>query len=304
MTKKIVLYLLALSAIAIYSCKTNYPKADLRYTLIESPAARERGENLTWNVCGQCHYNRETGKFTGTQMKDLPKFMGKVYAANITQSTTYGELHQYTNAELAYLIKTGITHDGKYIPYMIRPTMADDDVNDIISYLRSEAPEVKPGDINPGNTKIKAFGKLATQLSGKPQPYLTGIKRPANDDAVASGRYLVDIIGCFHCHSKSIISLNYLHAEESKGYMAGGLKFKDENGRKVWASNLSPDKETGIGMYTNAEFFMAVTQGKALGGRELRYPMKRFKHLTQKQSDDIFAYLKTLPAAHHVVKGR
>jgi hypothetical protein len=36
------------------------------------------------------------------------------------------------------ILKTGISKSGKFMPYMMRPMMADEDINDIIVYLRSD----------------------------------------------------------------------------------------------------------------------------------------------------------------------
>src|SRR5207244_679846 len=130
------------------------------------------------------------------------------YSANLTNSKRYGVTQHYTDAQLAYLIKTGIKNDGRFIPYMIRPTMADDDVNDIILYLRSGDEPLVAGDTIVGKTHLSLIGKLANKTQ-KPQQYKTGIKRPGADDAVANGKYLVDILGCYHCHSKGVLSLNY-----------------------------------------------------------------------------------------------
>lgn len=286
------LYIIIAGIFVMYSCRTHYPKAGAAYTLIQNPSSMERGKNIVYNVCGECHYNHELNKFVGHQMKDLPKFMGKIYSANLTRSKKYGILTHYTDAQLAYLIKTGIKNDGRFIPYMVRPTMADDDINDVIVYLRNgDDPALTPGDTVAGHTHLSCIGKLANKTQ-KPQPYITGIHRPEGN--IANGRYLVDILGCYHCHSKSIVSLNYTQPDESKGYMQGGMKFKTPAGDRIRASNLTPDKGTGIGNYTKDGFRMAVVDGKTPYGRQLQFPMPKFKHLTEQQTADIYAYLMTL----------
>jgi cytochrome c1 len=284
----------------LYSCRTHYQKASENYRLVQDAAAMERGKNIAYNVCGGCHYNRELNKFVGHQMKDLPKFIGKVYTSNLTRSKKYGVLTHYTDAQLAYLIKTGIKHDGRFIPYMIRPTMADDDVNDVIVYMRyAEDPALEPGDTIVGTTHLSFLGKLANSMTQKPQEYKTGIKRPDPNNAVANGRYLVDILGCYHCHSKNVLGLNYANPEDSKGYMAGGMKFKTLQGNRVRGANLTPDKGTGIGKYSQADFHKALADGKTPDGRQLQFPMPKFKRLTEKQIDQIYAYLNTLPPKYH-----
>lgn len=294
-----LLHITIASIFILYSCRTHYQKASENYRLVKDAAAMERGKNIVYNVCGGCHYNRDLNKFVGHQMKDLPKFMGKVYSANLTRSKKYGILTHYTDAQLAYLIKTGIKDDGRFIPYMVRPTMADDDVNDVIVYLRyAQDPALEPGDTIAGSTHLSFIGKLANKTQ-KPQEYKTGIRRPDPYNAVANGRYLVDILGCYHCHSKSVLGLNYSNPEDSKGYMAGGMKFKTLKGDRIRSSNLTPDKGTGIGNYTKEQFHSAVVDGKTPSGKQLQFPMPKFKHLTDQQIDHVYAYLMSLPPKYH-----
>lgn len=302
MKNKTILLLSACGALMLaYSCKSQFDTTREQFNVKASNASLERGKNLTYNVCAQCHYNRGTKSFIGTEMDDLPKFFGKIYSSNITNHPNQ-VMGRYSDAELFYLIKTGIARDGRFIPYMVRPTIADQDLKDIIAYLRSDDDPVRGRDTMVGITHVSFLGKLATKIAGKPLKYQTGIKAPDPGDQIAQGRYLVDQVGCFHCHSKSIMGLNYRNAEDSKGYMAGGMKF-NVHGEKIFGSNLTPDKETGIGNYGTVSFRNAVRAGEGLNGKELKYPMRRFKHMTDQQCDAIFAYLKTLKPVRNKVRG-
>jgi hypothetical protein len=177
---------------------------------------------------------------------------------------------------------------------MLRPNLADEDINAIITFLRSNDPSVAPENKTIGVTHLNLLGKIGTSYLGKPATYATGLKRPSEQDKVATGRYWVDNIGCYHCHSKSFTSLNYVHPEESKKYLEGGLKFKGPADSKIYASNLTPDKETGIGNYTNEQFRKAVKEGEA-PDRKLHPPMPQFQHLTDEQLDAIYSYLQSIP---------
>jgi len=230
----------------------------------------------------------------------VPAIVGEVYSANLTQSKTHGLPPQYTDAQLKYLLKTGINKDGRFIPYMLRPNMADEDVNAIIAYLRSNDPAVAADDHINGLTHYNIIGKIYMSATAKPLPYNPGMKLPT--DKVALGKYLVDNLGCFHCHSQSLQKLNYLDIEQSKGYMAGGIKFKDNKGNTVIASNITADKNTGIGSFTQTQFLRAVKDGEA-PDRKLHPPMPKFDRLSDKEIDAIYSYLITLPAQSHNVKG-
>jgi mono/diheme cytochrome c family protein len=299
-------WILAIGVIAaatiIGSCKTKFETTKSSYNATRSESAFDRGEVLVYSICAGCHYDRTAHKFIGTQIHEVPGIVGKVYAANLTHSKSHGVLSRYSDAELKYLLKTGIARDGRFIPYMLRPNMADQDLNDMIVYLRSDAPAVAAADTTIGITHFTLVGKMAMNMMAKPLPYKTGMKRPAENDSIAAGRYLVDNIGCFHCHSKSLTKLNYLNPEQSKGYMAGGIRFKTPVGVDIYAANLTPDKQTGIGNYSRLQFRKAVKDGESPSGK-LHPPMPEFKKLNDRDIDLMYAYLQAIPAKYHKVPG-
>jgi hypothetical protein len=290
-------------AIIIGSCKTHFETTKANYKTIKSSEAFERGRILVYSICGGCHYDQSAQKFIGTPIHEVPGFIGKVYAANLTNSQSHGIPPHYTDAELKYLLKTGISKDGRFVPYMLRPNMADKDINDIITYLRSDDPAISATDTTIGITHFTPIGKMIMNAMAKPLPYKPGIQRPSETDSIALGRYLVDNIGCFHCHSHSLTTLNYLYPEQSKGYMEGGLKFENHQGNKIYASNLTPDKQTGIGSFTKLQFRNAVKNGESPNGK-LHPPMPEFNRLPDKDVNAIYAYLRSIPAKYHKVPGQ
>jgi cytochrome c2 len=272
------------------------------FTAHKSKTSFERGKNFTFNICGDCHYDQRVNKFIGKRLNDLPKIAGTLYSANLTQSIMHGVQIRYTDAELFYLLKTGISKSGRFMPYMMRPMMADEDINDIIVYLRSSDSAVASADTTVGKTHINFIGKMGIRALAKPQPFNKGVSGVDEKDAVSYGRYLVAVIGCYHCHSEKAKNLDYLNAEKTKGYLIGGMKFKDPKGKKIFSANLTPDKETGIGNYSKEDFSKAVIEGVAASGKKLRPPMPKFPHLQDDQINAIFVYLKSLEPIHHLVK--
>jgi len=261
----------------------------------------ENGKNLAFNICGQCHYDEASKRFMGKEMKDLPDFIGAVYSSNLTHSKSFGVLEKYSDGEFMKLIKTGVARDGRYVPYMIRPNLADSDLVDIVLYFRSNDTALQAVDKVAGKTDLNVIGKVGAKVTGKPLAYLK-INPPKDNDTLGYGRYLVDNLACFHCHSKNIIGLDYLKPENSKGYMAGGYKFKTRDGKKITGSNLTPDDKTGIGNFTKYDLRKALMNGVRPDGEKLRFPMQQFKHLTKKQSDAIYYYLQTLQPVKNKVK--
>ncbi len=288
--------------VVVVSCRFYFDTTKDSFTSHSNATAVQNGKNLTHNICGSCHFDHEVKKFIGKPMNELPGIGGKLYSANLTQSITNGIPPKYSDAELFYLIKTGIAKNGKFMPYMMRPMMADEDINDVIAYLRSNDPDVAAEDKTVGLSHINFLGKMFIRISSKkPTPYKKGVARPDESDAAEYGRYLIAVVGCYHCHSSSLLHVDYSFPEISKGYMAGGAKFKSTGGKKIRGSNLTPDNETGIGGFSSADFTMAVREGIGPGGYKLRAPMPKFKQLTDKQAQAIYTYLRTLNPEHHKV---
>jgi len=235
-------------------------------------------------------------------LNDFPKIGGRLYSANLTHSVTNGIPGKYSDAELFYLLKTGIARNGKFMPFMMKPMMADDDINDIIVYLRSDDKALAAVDSTVGLTHLNLIGRMGLRMAAKPTPYNKGIVRPDENNDIVYGKYLVAVIGCYQCHSASKLKIDYELPEKSKGYLQGGMKMKDDKGEKIYSPNLTPDKETGIGNYTNETFTKALREGVADDGMQLMPPMPRFKQLNDKDIHAIYAYLKSLPAVKHKVK--
>jgi mono/diheme cytochrome c family protein len=290
--------------ILICSCKMYFDTTKDTFTASKTAESFDRGKNLVFTICGGCHYDPAVNKFIGKHLNDLPKIAGKMYSANLTHSSTRGIPPHYTDAELFYLLKTGISKSGKFMPYMMRPMMADEDINDIIVYLRSDDAAVAAADTTVGKTHINFIGKIGLRYLASPQPYNKGVPRPNENEAVSYGRYLVAVIGCYHCHSQKAKALNYFDAEKTKGYLVGGMKLKDPKGNKIYSPNLTPDKATGIGDFNEENFRKAVTEGIRPSGKKLSPPMPKFTHLTDNQVHALYTYLQSLPPVHHEVKRR
>lgn len=92
MDLKISTIITALTLLA-WGCKIQYKTEKVNYN--PPPANVREGKRLTMLVCGTCHYNFETKDFSGKKLEDSPKFLGKIYAANITQHPGQGA-GQYT----------------------------------------------------------------------------------------------------------------------------------------------------------------------------------------------------------------
>ncbi|WP_370086454.1 cytochrome c [Ekhidna sp.] len=269
-----------------------------------SPEIIARGKKLSTMLCANCHMDMSTRKLTGKRMKDAPAEFGEIFSANITQDKTYG-IGEWTDGEIVYLLRTGIKRDGQYAPpYMAKlPHMADEDINAIIAFLRSDDRMVqaeKKADISP---KPSLLTKLLCRVAFKPFPMPSeAIPLPDTANTLELGKYLAHNLDCFSCHSADFKSNNYMEPEKSVGYFAGGNVPLDLEGRVKPTPNLTPDEETGIGSWTKDEFIRAVRFGQKEGESALSYPMIPYTQLTEYEVGAIYDYLMTIPPISNKVE--
>lgn len=108
----------------------------------------------------------------------------------------------------------------------------------------------------------------------------------ANPAVIERGRYLATAADCVACHT----------APGGKPF-AGGLAFQLPFG-VMYSTNITPDRATGIGDYSDADFLRALQKGVRHDGRHL-YPSMPYTSFTGVSREDalaIKAYLFSLPA--------
>ena len=113
----------------------------------------------------------------------------------------------------------------------------------------------------------------------------------SNSDLVKRGDYLVNtIMTCGNCHSPKGPQGDIPGKEFS-----GGLSW-DEPPFKVTAPNITQDKETGIGAWSDADIKMALRTGVRPNGVQLAMimPTDFYEIITDRDMDAIVAYLRTL----------
>ncbi len=97
-----------------------------------------------------------------------------------------------------------------------------------------------------------------------------------NFDRIERGRYLAVLADCGACHTSP-----------GGEPFAGGLALQTPFGTLV-APNITPDRETGIGNMTEAEFLAALHDGRGHNGRRL-YPAMPYPAYTKMSDDDVLA---------------
>jgi mono/diheme cytochrome c family protein len=134
---------------------------------------------------------------------------------------------------------------------------------------------------------LAALGLVALNLRGEdPLPATPGAFDPTPAQ-VERGRYLALAGNCAGCHT----------ARGGAAY-AGGVGIETPFGT-VFAGNLTPHDEAGIGRWSAAHFWRALHNGRSMDGRLLypAFPYPSFTRVTREDSDAIYAYLRTVPPA-------
>jgi mono/diheme cytochrome c family protein len=113
---------------------------------------------------------------------------------------------------------------------------------------------------------------------------LAGAQAQANKELVAKGQYIFAVAGGCACHS------------EPKGTPhAGGRAFPIPFGT-VYSTNITQDKETGLGAWTDPEIHDAMVRGiRNDGSRTLPVmPYEKYSGMAQEDLKAMIAYLRTL----------
>ena len=161
-----------------------------------------------------------------------------------------------------------------------------------------------PADANPPDTQTPAPTPFAAMTpASAPSPQASGLSAPpapspsgeavpvkaANDALVQRGYYLMRAADCMSCHTKS----------KGGTPFAGGLKMDTPFG-PIYTPNITPDKATGIGAYSDDDFWRVIHDGIRKDGAYL-YPVMPFPwytNMTRQDAMAIKAYLFSLKPVH------
>jgi mono/diheme cytochrome c family protein len=111
---------------------------------------------------------------------------------------------------------------------------------------------------------------------------------PPHDPDPDAGEVLYHAAGCISCHKASATA-------GVTGPPSGGADFPTPVGT-FWPGNLTPDRETGLGTWTERQFVAAMMDGVSPGGRHYfpAFPYTSYRDMRVEDVLDLWAYLKTL----------
>lgn len=274
----------------------------------------ERGRYLVNYVvdCFGCHAERDFSHFGGPVKPGglgvggplpLENFPGQLIVSNITPDRGTG-LGYWTDGEILRAFREGIGRDGRVLfpmmPYANYRYLSDEDSQAIVAYLRSIPPVKKrqaPTKVNfPVNLMIKDV----------PQP-APSVAPPNKADKLAYGKYLVTIASCADCHTPVERGQPVPGRE-----FAGGRLFAFTNSPlRVYTANITPDNDTGIGVWTEERFVQKIRSYKPYvenGSPEVGpesftlMPWLALCYLTDEDLSAIYGYLRTVRPVSNVVE--
>ena len=124
----------------------------------------------------------------------------------------------------------------------------------------------------------------------------------ADSPDVERGKYLVTLGLCTDCHTPG----HLLGKPDENRFLGGSQVGFDVPGLGVFhGPNLTPDKGTGLGNWTDEQIIAAFRTGTRPDGRMLApiMPWRQFAKLTDVDAKAIVAYLRSLPPVKNQVPG-
>src|SRR3989442_5201517 len=110
------------------------------------------------------------------------------------------------------------------------------------------------------------------------------------------GKYLVDsVMTCIGCHSEADFSKP--GAPPREGRRGAGTRWADGDLLWVVAPNITPDKETGAGNWTDDTLARAIREGIGHDGRALfpLMPYPNYRSMADEDLASVIVYIRSLP---------
>jgi mono/diheme cytochrome c family protein len=270
-----------------------------------SPADIARGKYIFGAAAGcGCHTEPKGPPNAGGKKFDGP--FGTVYAPNITPDRETG-IGAWTDEQIITAIRLGRRPTGERIlpvhPFTSFNGMAEEDLRALVAFLRTVPPVRRTN--TPKKIVVPMFESvflpvwLATFAAREtPPPAAPVVDLPR-------GEYLVRAVGhCGECHTpRSALTM----AVDTSRLLAGNSKRTGPEGQL--APNITPDKATGIGDWTEEQIATYLATGNrpdgdvagGLMGGNIQGTLAGYKDLTPADLRAIARYLKSIPAIRNKV---
>lgn len=315
--KYILIFILLL--VSVLACYLKFvlpdagPPEDIHVELTPDRIARGRYLANHVSVCMDCHSSRDWSKFSGPLKDGSLGQGGEVFDRKFgfpgsftSKNLTPEGIGSWTDGELLRAIASGVSRNGKALfpvmPHTSYGKMEKEDLFSIIAYLRTLKPiknDVPASEVDfPMNFIINTIPQKATY--SEPQD---------ESNPLSYGKYLFTAAACADCHTKQ---------EKGKPVpgmeLAGGFEFPMPGSGIVRSANITPDKETGIGNWTEDAFVRRfkqyadsnyVQQTVAKGNFNTTMPWTMYSGMSEKDLKALYTYLQHVkPVSNAVEKFR
>jgi|RhiMetdeSRZDD1v2_1073273.scaffolds.fasta_scaffold07060_5 mono/diheme cytochrome c family protein len=260
----------------------------------------ERGRYIVRDVapCASCHGDpaQHQAYIGGTDVPlsggflfDIPP--GQIYTRNLTADSVTG-LGNVSDRAIARALRYGVGHDGRaLLPFMEMQGLSDDDLQAVVSYLRTQAPVRNPVP----DHHFTLLGKVvkATALAKPVGPATTPPTRAPRGASVETGRYLVEAVAlCWACHTERSQMTGALTGPRFGG--TTGFTESDDPTHSWSPPNITSDPETGrLGKMNEDQFVARFRQGRVIPGSPM--PWQAFSRMAEDDLRAIYRYLMTVP---------
>ncbi len=185
------------------------------------------------------------------------------------------------------------------MPYEAFSKLSDDDLYSIIAYIRT----LKPIHNEVPETKLNFPVNLIIRTVPTTHVPVTNI---ALNSTLERGKYLVNAASCADCHTQSVEGKPVEGME-----FAGGMKVPFPQGT-IRTANITPDNETGIGLWSKQSFVArfkqyADTSAYRINVDVAQYytimPWSMYSGMTEEDLGAVYDYLQSQrPVKNHVEK--
>lgn len=258
---------------------------------LKSASLAERGEYLTRAAdCVVCHTAKDGAPFAGGRAFVLP--FGTMYSTNITPDVETG-IGNYNDANFLDAVHKGIGRGNiklyPAMPYASYTYMSNADALAIKAYLFTLKPLHAP---TPPNTLAFPFNQRSLMsiwslLFNADERYEPNVDRSA---AWNRGAYLVEALGhCGECHTPRNLFFALNNRKKFAGAVQAGWR----------AYNITPDRNSGVGAWSDADLAHYLSMGHAEGRGTASGPMgeavdESLSHLKPSDIAAMVTYLRSV----------
>lgn len=167
---------------------------------------------------------------------------------------------------------------------------------------------------------ILAFALAFVGLISLQQPAIAG--NGLQDDVLAHGKYIATIAGCTDCHTPykaeyqdpkaltlqqiQTLAFNGNDTLDTDKFLSGGRPFDLGPAGVVFTKNLTSDKDTGLGNWTDEQIKIAAKTGLDIEGKTLFpvMPYHVYNGMADADIDAVVAYIRSVKAIKNEVPPR